>query len=159
MNLKVVKTLIDQDFILYLKGLNYFFSKGIEWEISRISEPLPGIDLSQYKKFDILTDDSDPYLCYLINSIYSWLDDKQKTYFFLFLADLIIANQKRVTLTSKRKTETFIQLIEHYSDFLEDPQLSLEEDELVILIFLVYMSNKRLLDKDKSLINLIMNKK
>lgn len=159
LDLEIVKEIVEKDIILYLKCLNYLLGKGLGNEISRISEPLPGVDLTQHKKLGILTEDSDPYLSYLLDSVYSWLDEKQKTYFCIFMGALAIANHKKVILSSEKKTETFKELIECYSDFIDDPYLPFEEDDFVIIIFNVYMANKQLFDKDKSLLDLIKNKK
>jgi hypothetical protein len=159
MDLKVVKEIVEKDIILYLQCLNYLLSKGLGREFARISEPLPGIDLEKHEKLGILTEDSDPYLSFLLDSVYSWLNEKQKTYFCIFMGALAISNHKKVILSQEKKTETFKQLIEHYPDYVSDPYLTFEEDDFIIIIFNVYMTNKQIFDKQKSLLDLIKNKK
>jgi hypothetical protein len=159
LDLETVKQIVEKDIILYLKSLNYLLSKGLGVEIDRIAEPLPGVDLTKHEKLGILTDDSNPYLSYLLDSVYSWLDEKQKSYFYIFMGALAIANHKKVILSDERKTETFKILMESYSEFIQDPYLPFEEDDFVIIIFNVYMANKPMFDKKKELLDIVKDKK
>ena len=143
-DIRINKEIMKLNFPIYLVGLEFLIHRHLAKELEKFGSPLQSINWEAHNKLEkiknILTAESNKHLNYLLHHVYTFAktNTANHNHFYLFLASLILNENKRYVVNPEYKVKAVEVLIENYKEWGEDENVSMSEDGLLSLLFSVF---------------------